>query len=164
MSAKKQSTKGGQTAAQNKGKATGFGKKFEGDFADATPIRARAGHPKIAALKTYGGLREFLKKELGQGKSFEAVGKELQISGSFSAALSRVFTSRVSAPGFVWGSFSASRQGSSDGPILRPLCERPSGEGQEGEPAEYAFRARWPHFSVLLTTPSGRKYITNVVK
>ena len=51
-------------------------------FADATPIRARAGHPKIAALKTYGGLREFLKKELGQGKSFEAVGKELQVSGS----------------------------------------------------------------------------------
>ena len=25
-------------------------------------------------------------------------------------------------------------KGSSDGPILRPLCERPSGEGQEGEP------------------------------
>jgi hypothetical protein len=45
-------------------------------------IRARAGHPKIAALKTYGGLRDFLKKELGQGKSFEAVGKELQVSGS----------------------------------------------------------------------------------
>jgi len=40
MSAKKQSTKGGQTAAQNKGKAIGYGKKFEGDFADATPIRA----------------------------------------------------------------------------------------------------------------------------
>ena len=82
MSTKKKSTKGGQTAAQGKGKATGYGKKFKGDFGDSTPIRARAGHPKIAALKTYGGLREFLKKELGQGKSFEAVGKELQVSGS----------------------------------------------------------------------------------
>ena len=80
--------KNGGTKAENvvkgkgKGKATGYGKKFKGDFADSTPIRARAGHPKIAALKTYGGLREFLKKELGQGKSFEAVGKELQVSGS----------------------------------------------------------------------------------
>ena len=80
--------KNGGTKAENvvkgkgKGKATGYGKKFKGDFSDTTPIRARGSHPKIAALKTYGGLREFLKKEFGQGKSFEAVGKELQVSGS----------------------------------------------------------------------------------
>jgi len=39
---------------------------------------------------------------------------------------SRIFIARVTSP--------YSRQGASDGPILRPLCERPSGEGQEGEP------------------------------
>jgi hypothetical protein len=87
MSTKKKDTKGEAKGPQGKGKngqprPKGYGKKFKGDFADATPIRARAGHSKIAALKTYGGLREFLKKELGQGKSFEAVGKELQVSGS----------------------------------------------------------------------------------
>lgn len=80
--------KNGGTKAENvvkgkaKGKATGYGKKFTGDFGNGTPIRARGSHPKILALKTYGGLREFLKKEFGQGKSFEAVGKELQVSGS----------------------------------------------------------------------------------
>lgn len=92
MSAKKKSTKGGPTAAQGKGKvsgqakasgkAKGYGKKFKGDFSDSTPIRARGSHTKILALKTYGGLREFLKKEFAQGKSFDAVGRELQVSGS----------------------------------------------------------------------------------
>ena len=80
--------KNGGTKAENvvkgkgKGKATGYGKKFTGDFGNGTPIRARGSHPKILALKTYGGLREFLKKEFGQGKSFDAVGRELQVSGS----------------------------------------------------------------------------------
>jgi hypothetical protein len=87
MSTKKKDTKGEAKGSQGKGKngqprPKGYGKKFKGDFGDSTPIRARAGHPKIAALKTYGGLREFLKKEFAQGKSFEAVGKELQVSGS----------------------------------------------------------------------------------
>jgi len=35
---------------------------------------------------------------------------------------------------------------------------------REGFPSEYAFRARFSHFSVSLTSPSGRKYITHVVK
>jgi hypothetical protein len=35
---------------------------------------------------------------------------------------------------------------------------------REGIPSEYAFRARWSHFSVSLTSPSGRKYIAGVVK
>jgi len=34
---------------------------------------------------------------------------------------------------------------------------------REGFSSEYAFRARFSHFSVSLTSPSGRKYITNVV-
>jgi len=93
MSTKKQSTKGGPAAAQGKGKngqprpvekprPKGYGKKFTGDFGDSTPIRARGSHPKILALKTYGRLREFIAGALGQGKSFDAIGKELQVSGS----------------------------------------------------------------------------------
>jgi len=35
---------------------------------------------------------------------------------------------------------------------------------REGFSSEYAFRARFSHFSVSLTSPSGRKYITGVVK
>jgi len=35
---------------------------------------------------------------------------------------------------------------------------------REGFSSEYAFRARFSHFSVSLTSPSGRKYITHVVK
>jgi len=35
---------------------------------------------------------------------------------------------------------------------------------REGFPSEYAFQARFSHFSVSLTSPSGRKYITHVVK
>ena len=35
---------------------------------------------------------------------------------------------------------------------------------REDFPSEYAFRARFSHFSVSLTSPSGRKYITGVVK
>jgi len=35
---------------------------------------------------------------------------------------------------------------------------------REGFSSEYAFLARWLHFSVSLTSPSGRKYITGVVK
>jgi hypothetical protein len=35
---------------------------------------------------------------------------------------------------------------------------------REDFPSEYAFRARFSHFSVSLTSPSGRKYITHVVK
>jgi hypothetical protein len=35
---------------------------------------------------------------------------------------------------------------------------------REGFPSEYAFLARLSHFSVSLTSPSGRKYITGVVK
>jgi len=35
---------------------------------------------------------------------------------------------------------------------------------REGFPSEYAFLARLSHFSVSLTSPSGRKYITHVVK
>jgi len=35
---------------------------------------------------------------------------------------------------------------------------------REGFPSKYAFRARFSHFSVSLTSPSGRKYITEVVK
>jgi hypothetical protein len=31
-------------------------------------------------------------------------------------------------------------------------------------PYPYAFRARFSHFSLSLTSPSGREYITNVVK
>jgi hypothetical protein len=31
-------------------------------------------------------------------------------------------------------------------------------------PSKYAFRARFSHFSLSLTSPSGRKYITHVVK
>ena len=94
MSAKKKDTKGEAKGPQGKGKVNGqprptekprpkgYGKKFTGDFGDQTPIRARGSHPRILALKTYGGLREFLKKEFGQGKSFDAIGKELQVSGS----------------------------------------------------------------------------------
>ncbi len=36
----------------------------------------------INGQKTYGRLREFITNSLGQGKSFDAVGKELQVSGS----------------------------------------------------------------------------------
>ena len=50
MLARIKSTKGAEKAQQGKGKAKGYGKKFKGDFGDATPIRARAGHAKIAAL------------------------------------------------------------------------------------------------------------------
>jgi hypothetical protein len=88
MSTKKKSTKGGLAKpAQGKGKngqarPKGYGKKFTGDFGDQTPIRARGSHPRILALKTYGGLRAFLTKALGQGKSFETIGKGLQVSGS----------------------------------------------------------------------------------
>jgi len=35
---------------------------------------------------------------------------------------------------------------------------------REGFSSKYAFRARLSHFSVSLTSPSGRKYITHVVK
>jgi hypothetical protein len=35
---------------------------------------------------------------------------------------------------------------------------------REGFPSKYAFRARFSHFSVSLTSPSGRKYITHAVK
>ena len=35
---------------------------------------------------------------------------------------------------------------------------------REGFSSEYAFRARFSHFSLSLTSPSGRKYITGVVK
>jgi len=35
---------------------------------------------------------------------------------------------------------------------------------REGFLSEYAFLARLSHFSVSLTSPSGRKYITHVVK
>ena len=35
---------------------------------------------------------------------------------------------------------------------------------REGFSSEYAFLARLSHFSVSLTSPSGRKYIANVVK
>jgi hypothetical protein len=35
---------------------------------------------------------------------------------------------------------------------------------REGFLTEYAFRVRFSHFSLSLTSPSGRKYITNVVK
>jgi hypothetical protein len=35
---------------------------------------------------------------------------------------------------------------------------------REGFSSEYAFLARLSHFSVSLTSPSGRKYITGVVK
>ena len=35
---------------------------------------------------------------------------------------------------------------------------------REDFPSPYAFRAQFSHFSLSLTSPSGRKYITNVVK
>jgi hypothetical protein len=35
---------------------------------------------------------------------------------------------------------------------------------REGFPSKYAFRVRFSHFSLSLTSPSGRKYITHVVK
>jgi hypothetical protein len=35
---------------------------------------------------------------------------------------------------------------------------------REGFPSKYAFRARLSHFLVSLTSPSGRKYITHVIK
>ena len=74
--------KNGQPRPTEKPRPKGYAKKFKGDFADSTPIRAKADHAKILTLKTYGGLREFLMKALGQGKSLEVVGKELQVSGS----------------------------------------------------------------------------------
>jgi hypothetical protein len=35
---------------------------------------------------------------------------------------------------------------------------------REGFPSKYAFRARFSHFSVSLTSPSGGQYIANAVK
>ena len=49
-----------------------------------------------------------------------------------------------------------SDNGASEAFIFQPV--------REGFSSEYAFRARFSHFSVSLTSPSGRKYIIHVVK
>ena len=53
-------------------------------------------------------------------------------------------------------------------PVLKETSLRlhECGRGERGIflPSKYAFRARFTHFSLSLTLPSGRKYITRLVK
>ena len=80
--------KNGGTKAENvvkgkgKGKATGYGKKFKGDFADATPIRVLKGHVKLKAIGTYGKLKAYIVKSLDRGISLSEIGEGLEVSGS----------------------------------------------------------------------------------
>lgn len=82
-------TKGGPTAAQGKGKANGqaklpasYAKKFNGDFGDSTPIRAKADHAKILSFKTYGRLKDFLVKSFAEGKTKTEIAEGLGVTGA----------------------------------------------------------------------------------
>jgi hypothetical protein len=87
--------KNGGTKAENVVKAKGKGQakagaklpanyaaRFKGDFSDKAAIRARAGHTRLLALKTYGALKALIAERLAKGDSLETIGKSLQVSGA----------------------------------------------------------------------------------